>query len=179
MTTANKHGKDGSTIQPKTPKVQELIDQSQSLILATIDEDGSPCASYAPFVQREGGFQIFVSHIARHTKNLKDQKKTSFMFIEDESTSKQIYARHRLTMESIAKVVEPGDALYEKALTALQEKHGKVVEVLAGMSDFIMINLKPTKGSYVNGFGSAYYVLPDLSIETHRTGAHGTSTEDN
>lgn len=171
------HGKDGATIKPKAPKVQELIDECQSLMIATLDEDGSPCVSYAPFVQLEGGFQIFVSFMARHTRNLKNQKKTSFMFIEDESTSKQIYARHRLTMDTDAEQVEKENPLWDKAMTALKEKHGKVVEVLEGMDDFIMFNLKPIKGSYVNGFGSAYFVAPDLSIETHRQGAHGTREE--
>ena len=40
---------DQSQVKPKAPKVQELVDSAQSLILATIDAEGNPVSSYAPF----------------------------------------------------------------------------------------------------------------------------------
>jgi putative heme iron utilization protein len=36
------------------------------------------------------------------------------------------------------------------------------------MGDFILIALHPVKGSYVNGFGSAYFVDENLEIIEHR-----------
>ncbi|MDT4873127.1 hypothetical protein FQZ97_1083540 [compost metagenome] len=45
-----------------------------------------------------------------------------------------------------------------------------------GLEDFIMIELTPVAGSYVNGFGSAYYVSDQLEVVQHRNDvAHQTS----
>ncbi|MGV4414394.1 HugZ family pyridoxamine 5'-phosphate oxidase [Chryseobacterium sp. T1] len=168
---------DQSKIKPKAPKVSELIENSKSLILATIDAEGKPQSSYAPFVQIENNFLIFVSFMAKHTKNLKERKSASVMLIDDESTVKQIYARDRLTLDCHAVEVAKEDPLHDQAIIELKNRHGKVVDLLAEMNDFIMINLIPEKGSYVNGFGSAYSVNADLSINEHVKGAHGNHTK--
>lgn len=179
---SNNHGNpaelDHTKVQPKTPKVQELIESSKSIILATVDTEGIPNSSYAPFVNLDGSFQILVSYMARHTKNLRDGKKVSFMFIDDESASRQIYARNRLTIDSEAVLVEKGGDLWNRALEALKTRHGKVVDVISEMDDFIMFDLKPIKGAYVNGFGSAYFVNADLEVQDHRTGNHGAHNVD-
>jgi len=71
--------------KPLSPKRKELIARTQSIILATVDAEGTPNSSYAPFVQVENTFYIIVSFMAKHTKNLSEGRKTSIMFIEDES----------------------------------------------------------------------------------------------
>lgn len=168
---------DQSKVKPKAPKVSELIENSKSLILATIDAEGKPQSSYAPFVQIDNNFLIFVSFMAKHTKNLKERKSASVMLIEDESIVKQIYARDRLTLDCQAVEVAKEDPLYDRAITELKNRHGKVVDILSEMNDFIMISLTPEKGAYVNGFGSAYSVNADLSINEHVRGAHGNHTK--
>jgi putative heme iron utilization protein len=80
-------------------KSKELID-APKVLLATVDAEGNPNSSYAPFVQEGNTFYILVSFMAKHTKNLSEGRKTSVMFIEDESATKQIYARERLTLEA-------------------------------------------------------------------------------
>jgi putative heme iron utilization protein len=79
--------------KPIAPKVRELIAKTQSLILATVDAEGNPNSSYAPFVEIDNKFYILVSFMAKHTKNLSEGRKVSAMFIEDESATKQVYAR--------------------------------------------------------------------------------------
>lgn len=106
--------------------------------------------------------------MAKHTKNLAEGRKTSVMFIEDESATKQIYARERLTIEAAASQVERDSEVWNTVVTKLKEDHGKVVDVIAEMQDFILIALQPIKGSYVNGFGSAYFVDENLDILEHR-----------
>lgn len=160
-------------MKPKAPKIEELIENTQSVILATLDAEGNPVASYAPFVHLDGSFQILVSFMARHTRNLRDRKKVSVMLIEDESVAKQIYARDRLTLDCEVVQVEPESDLWNRAVEELKNRHGKVIDLLSGLNDFIMFDLQPTKGSYVNGFGSAYSVNPDLTINEHVKGAHG------
>jgi putative heme iron utilization protein len=154
--------------KPLAPKVKELIERSKSVILATVDAEGAPNSSYAPFVQVENTFYILVSFMARHTKNLADGRKTSMMFIEDESETKQIYARERLTIEASTSQIERDSETWNTVVSQLKETYGKVVDVIAEMKDFILIGLHPIKGSYVNGFGSAYFVDQNLEIMEHR-----------
>ncbi|MGL4582154.1 MAG: HugZ family protein, partial [Flavobacterium sp.] len=143
-----------------------------------ISEDGTPLVSTAPYSRVGNEFQILVSFMAKHTKNLRDRKQVSFMFVEDESVSKQLYARHRLTLDTQAELIDKENPLYEKAIADLRERHGKVVEILDNLDDFIMFNFKPVKGSYVNGFGSAYFIDENLQVMEHRHGAHGQHNVD-
>ena len=154
--------------KPLAPKVKELIARSQSIILATVDAEGTPNSSYAPYVQVDNSFYILVSFMARHTKNLAEGRKTSIMFIEDESATKQIYARERLTIEATTTQIERDSETWNQVVGKLKETHGKVVEVISEMKDFILIALNPVKGAYVNGFGSAYFVDENLEIMKHR-----------
>jgi len=154
--------------KPLTPKVRELIDRNKSVILASVDAEGIPNSSYAPFVQVDNTLYILVSFMAKHTKNLAEGRITSVMFIEDESATKQIYARERLTIEAAPSQIERDSDLWNTVIIKLKETHGKVVDVIADMQDFILIALKPLKGSYVNGFGSAYFVDENLEIIEHR-----------
>lgn len=154
--------------KPVTAKVKELIERTKSVILATVDAEGIPNSSYAPFVQIGNTLYILVSFMAKHTKNLADGRKTSVMFIEDESATKQIYARERLTIEATASQVERDSETWNTVVPKLKETHGKVVDVISEMGDFILIALQPVKGSYVNGFGSAYFVDENLEILEHR-----------
>lgn len=165
-------------VKPIAPKVKELVANSKSVILGTIDAEGTPNASYAPFVKIHNVFYILVSFMARHTRNLRDQKKVSMMFIADESASKQIYARERLTLDATTTQVARDSEEWHTVTEALKERHGKVVDVIAPMEDFIMIALHPSKGAYVNGFGSAYFVDANLEVLEHRNDInHGTRHE--
>ncbi|MFV0305164.1 MAG: HugZ family protein [Moheibacter sp.] len=162
-----------TNIKPKEPKIEELLNNSKSIILATLDIEGKPIASYAPFVYVDGSFQILVSFMAKHTRNLRDRKTVSVMLIEDEFATKQIYARDRLTLDCEAILVDQGSDLWNRGIAQLKERHGKVIDVLSDLNDFIMFDLQPKTGSYVNGFGSAYSVNKDLTINEHVRGAHG------
>lgn len=154
--------------KPIAPKVRELIASVNSVILATIDAEGNPNSSYAPFVEIDNKFYVLVSFMARHTKNLAEGRKTSVMLIEDESATKQIYARDRLTLDAIPAQIERDSEEWNNVIAKLKEKHGKVLDVISGMTDFILIVLQPTRGAYVNGFGSAYFVDDKLGILEHR-----------
>ena len=161
--------------KPVAPKVKELIGRSKSVILATADAEGNPNASYAPFVQVGNSFYILVSFMAKHTRNLADGRTASVMFIEDESATKQIYARERLTVEAAVFQTERDSEIWNEVVAGLKEVHGKVVDVISEMGDFILIRLQPVKGSYVNGFGSAYFVDENLEIREHRNDANHQS----
>ena len=154
--------------KPIAPKVNELISSCKSVILATVNEEGAPNASYAPFARIGNRFYILVSFMSRHTRNLRDVGKVSAMFIEDEAATKQIYARDRLTLDVETREIKRGTEDWEEAVARLKEAHGKVLDILTGLEDFIMIELTPTGGSYVNGFGSAYYISDQLEVVQHK-----------
>lgn len=154
--------------QPTEPKVKELVSSCKSIILASTDENNLPTASYAPYVKIGGSFYILVSFMAKHAKNLQSGKPVSALFIEDEATSKQIFARHRLTLEVQTACIDRDSELWNQAIAELKQAYGKIAEVISEMKDFILIELKPLKGSYVNGFGSAYFVDENLDIMEHR-----------
>lgn len=174
----NNHGQAQEEAQrqakPIAPKVKELIARTQSIILATVDAEGTPNSSYAPFVQVDNTFYILVSFMAKHTKNLASDRKASMMFIEDESAGKQIYARERLTIEATTSQVERDSDTWNTVVGQLKETHGRVVEMISEMKDFILIGLHPVKGAYVNGFGSAYFVDANLEIMEHRNDINHT-----
>lgn len=164
--------------KPIAPKVKELIAASKSVILGTVDANGIPNSSYAPFVQVGNTFYVLVSFMARHTKNLRDIKKVSVMFIEDESATKQIYARERLTLDATTSQIERDSEQWNLVVGKLKETHGKILDILVPMEDFILIALHPQKGAYVNGFGSAYFVDENLDILQHRNDiAHGVKQD--
>ena len=163
--------------KPIEPKVNELIGSCKSLILATVDAEGNPNSSYAPFARSGSKFYILVSFMARHTKNLKEVGKVSAMFIEDESETNQIYARHRLTLDVSSKEIARDTPEWTEGVAQLQTAHGKILDILVGMQDFIMIELTTKKGAYVNGFGSAYFVDENLEIMNHRNDINHTPLE--
>ncbi|MFA7446355.1 MAG: pyridoxamine 5'-phosphate oxidase family protein [Flavobacteriaceae bacterium] len=164
--------------KPRVPKIGELIAKTKSVILATVDAEGNPNASYAPYAQIDNRFYILVSFMSKHTKNLKDIRKVSVMFIEDEADTKQIYARDRLTLEVLCKEIKRETPEWKAGEEKLKEAHGKVLDVLIGLNDFIMIELTTLKGSYVNGFGSAYFVNENLEAIEHRNDvAHGATVK--
>ena len=167
---------DAKTVQPRTPQINELLTNSKSLILATVNAEGIPNASYAPFVQVDNKFYILVSFMAVHTRNLKGNNTASAMFIDDEADSKQIYARTRLTLSVTSNHIERGTAGWDLGIEKLKEKHGKILDTLVSMDDFILIELSTVKGSYVNGFGSAYFVDENLEVIQHRNDVgHGVA----
>jgi len=165
--------------KPIEPKVKELIARCKSVILATVDTAGNLNSSYAPHVIIDNKLYILVSFMARHTKNLTEMKKVSAMFIEDESETKQIYARERLTLDAITEQIERDTDLWHKAIVKLTQTHGKIINILTGMDDFILIEILPTKGAYVNGFGSAYFVDTNFEIINHRNDINHTIRTEN
>lgn len=146
------------------PEIQKLKTQCQTLSLATVDNDGMPNVSYAPFAESNKGYYIFISTLAKHARNLKQNGKVSLMLIEDEQNSRQIFARHRLTTN--ASVIEiPRDAEeWQIGIQLLQQRHGNIINELVEMQDFSLFHLIPQQGLFVKGFGQAFHVAGNNEI---------------
>lgn len=136
---------------------QQLLKQTESLILATTNPDGTPRASYAPFVVDERRqFHIFTSQLAAHTANLQHTGQASVMLIEGEAAATQIFARQRVTFQCQASLIPRDSAEGEAALTRYEAKFGQMVGLLKSLPDFQLFKLQPQSGSLVIGFAQTY-----------------------
>lgn len=147
------------------PEIKEFRQNRKTIQLATVDEEGRPNVSYAPFVQNQEGYFVLISQIARHARNLESNPHVSLMMIEDETESKQLFARKRLTFDAVATTVERDSDLWHQIIAQMQERFGEIIDGLSQLQDFILFNLKAERGLFVKGFGQAYQVSGDDLID--------------
>ncbi|MDX1335546.1 MAG: pyridoxamine 5'-phosphate oxidase family protein [Gammaproteobacteria bacterium] len=142
-------------IEKAKQEFKRLRNDSKSLILSTTDAYGRPDASTVPYVyDDQGNFIVFISQLAQHTKNLKEQPKLAVMLIEDEATACNLFARKRVQYSCGASQANPEDQ--DKLLELFRVRHGKVVDLLSTLPDFVLFKLMADSGQFVMGFGQAY-----------------------
>lgn len=136
---------------------ERLLTHQQSLMLATVNQDGSPLVSYAPYIVNEQKqFYILVSQLAAHTANLQHSGRASVMLIEDEAAATQLFARQRLTFQCQARPVARHSLEWNKVMAQYRDRFGTMAELLESLPDFQLFQLTPTSGQLVVGFGQAY-----------------------
>lgn len=146
-----------------TPQIKQeilqLIEQCQTLKLATASNKGIPCASYAPYVY--GGnytFYVFLSDLAQHTSNITNNPNVSAMVIEDESKSSNLFARNRLVLDCTATRINRDSSQFKQWITRYSDRFGAIVDTMVQLSDFNLYSLDPIQGVFVKGFGQAYRI---------------------
>ncbi len=151
-----------SDIKQAQAAYQDFTSLFESIILSTVNTEGKPNASYAPFVEDESkNFYIFVSGLSTHTRNLSAVGKVSVMFIEDESKSQQVFARRRLTFDCIAELIIRESQEWHKLADLFEKRFGELINVFRDLPDFRIFQLTPTEGKFVVGFGAAYKINGD------------------
>ena len=141
---------------------QHFPSEVQSLMLSTLNSDGTPDTSYAPFVMTaDRAFYIFVSGLSSHTQNLLRSPVASFLLIEDESQASQIFARRRLSYTCRAERLERGTPAWDPIVDQFEHRFGGLIPMLRQLSDFQIFRLTPYQGRFVVGFGAAYAVNPE------------------
>lgn len=134
----------------------------RSVVLGTVDSQGCPLASYAPFViDADKNIYVMVSGISPHTKNLESTGVASAMFIEDEHQSTEIFARHRLTFACSVSIIDSDDNRFDSIADDMYTRHGTIIERMRLLPDFRIVCLSPTSGRFVVGFGAAYIIHGD------------------
>jgi len=133
-----------------------FISSFDSVVMATTNEQHEPEASYAPVLELDGKFYIYVSELAVHTRNLLANKTASLLFIEDESHSNNVFARQRATIQIHAEEIERESQHGLSMLDKLERKFPKMMPLLRSLNDFHLLLLTPQTGSYTAGFGRAY-----------------------
>ncbi|HEY9877900.1 MAG TPA: pyridoxamine 5'-phosphate oxidase family protein [Leptolyngbyaceae cyanobacterium] len=141
---------------------QAFPSQKQSLMLSTINPDGTPNASYTPFVMDEARcLYIYVSGLSAHTQNLLSTGKVSVLLIDDESETQQIFARRRLTYDCSALPLEAGSSECDRIADLFETRFGNIIQMFRQLADFRIFKLTPYGGRFVVGFGAAYDINPD------------------
>ncbi|GAB7224785.1 heme utilization protein HutZ [Vibrio owensii] len=147
------------------PEIKEFRQERRTIQLATVDAEGRPNVSYAPYVQNQEGYFVLISQIARHARNLLENPNVSLMMIEDEDSSKQLFARKRLTFDAVATVVERDTEMWQQVVGQMKDRFGEIVDGLSQLEDFVLFNLKAEQGLFVKGFGQAYQVSGDDLVD--------------
>ena len=138
---------------------QALIQQQQTMLLSTVNEQGEAESSYAPYIRDEDGvFYIYVSELASHTQNMLQHGKASVLFIQSENQASNLFARERVTFQCAVKEIQANAEIYPVQLSKMKQCLGETIELLAGLSDFHLLALQPVSGRYIKGFGKAYTV---------------------
>jgi putative heme iron utilization protein len=140
-------------------EAQEFQSAFRSVLMATVNKDGVPEASYAPYVTDDvGRYYVFVSGLARHTRDFQETGHVSLQFIENEDSTQNLFARRRLTLLCDVSAIPRRSPDHEEILACFTESFGRFVNTLRGLPDFQLFRLTPRSGLYVRGFGQAFRV---------------------
>jgi HugZ family heme oxygenase len=141
-------------------EVKDHMNSLKTVILATIDAENNPQASYSPFISFEGKNYIYLSKIAEHYSNLENNPTLEVLFLADESASKILTARTRVKFKSVAKKLPRDIAEFEIIMDKFQENVGNTMKMIRTMGDFNLFEIEFIEGRYVKGFGQAYKIIP-------------------
>ena len=137
------------------------------LLLSSVSLSGEPLSSYAPYVEHEACFYIYVSELAEHTGNMLGSGKASAMFIESELSAKNLYIRKRAIIQASVKQVVEHSVLAQKVFNKMEVRHANTIALLRSLGDFKLLELTPKKGRYIVGFGKAYDWDVEAGTLTH------------
>jgi putative heme iron utilization protein len=140
-------------------EVREFRSAFHSVLMATVNQDGVPEASYAPYVTDDNdSYYIFVSGLARHTRDFHETGHVSLQFIENEDSAQNLFARRRLTLLCDVSAIPRESPVHREILEHFTQRFGRFINTLRGLPDFQLFRLTPRCGLYVRGFGQAFRV---------------------
>lgn len=135
---------------------RKFIAGFKTVLIASTSLTQQPEASYAPYVELDGNYYIFISELALHTQNLLENRNCSLLFIADEDKTNNLFARKRVSLQCRAELIQKNSSHYQAALSLFHERFGKFMQLLQNLPDFHLFCLTPQSGNYVAGFGQAY-----------------------
>lgn len=142
----------------------------KTLLMATSDENGVPNTSYSPYVKIGNSYYVYVSELAEHTNNLTTTHRASIFFVQDESKTKNLFARRRLTYNCDAEEVNRNGSTFDSTMDAFAESFSeKFITMIRGLEDFHLFKITPYSGIFVNGFAQAYKITGEnMAVLVHR-----------
>ena len=147
---------------------QNLLDKQQSLQMATLDAEGLPEASYAPFVWYDDACYLFLSLLARHTQNLNVNPSLSLLLIEDQADARNQFARRRIIWQGLAEKIERDSDLFKAVMQAFRDRFGDFIDIIEPLQDFQLFKVTPKSGRFIRGFAQAFQLSGEgLNQITH------------
>ncbi|MDD2384055.1 MAG: pyridoxamine 5'-phosphate oxidase family protein [Sulfurospirillaceae bacterium] len=139
--------------------MKTFIHNIQTVVLGTLDAQGNPFSSYAPYIYDNNRFYVYISDIATHTKNIQRTPKASLFFVEDESKTENLFARKRISLQCDSTKIVRWTERFETVLDLFAKKFdAKMVATLQKMTDFNLYEFKVNYGEATFGFGKAYFI---------------------
>jgi putative heme iron utilization protein len=135
---------------------QHFLDHQKTVQLATLDSNNAPDASYAPYVKFENAYYLFLSDLAKHSINLKQNPAISLLFIEDEATAKNLFARRRVVLRGRATVINRESSTYATVMAEFKHCFGGFIDVIEPLQDFNLFQIAPKQGRFIRGFAQAF-----------------------
>ena len=141
---------------------EKFPEEFNSIIISTVNKQGIPHASYAPFIMDNNkNIYIYVSGLATHTQNIHNHPFVSVLFIDDEIKTKQIFARRRLNFDCTTTFITRETEKWQEIVDKFQLRFGDLISTLRSLPDFRILQLTPNSGRFVIGFGAAYNINND------------------
>ncbi|MFT5224654.1 MAG: putative heme iron utilization protein [Polaribacter sp.] len=140
---------------------RELLANLKTTNLATIDESNHPEASYTPYVEFESAYYLFISDLAKHTINLKQNPSISLLFIEDEASCRNQFSRRRAILQGKGTIVQRDSAHYQLVMAQFRDKFGGFIDLIEPLLDFNLFQINAHKGRYIRGFAQAFELTGD------------------
>lgn len=141
-------------------EIESFKEEFNTILLTSLSKDNKPHISYSPLLRYDGEYYLYVSEVAAHCQNLRtNPNAVQVMFIEDESKTKSILARKRLTYDVSVEFM-PRDSLFDKVYDSFESRVGKGggVAQVRSMQDFHLVKISFKEGRFVKGFGQAYNI---------------------
>ncbi|KUJ71212.1 HugZ family protein [Thiomicrospira sp. WB1] len=156
--------KDDALVQ----ECHDFIQTHHTAVLATTDpETGWPEASYAPFLLDQQRFYVYLSELARHTRNLLAGSHASLLLIEPETDDNR-FTRRRVSVQATVREITRQSENWTQTMERMQAELGETVAMLKTLEDFHLFELTPVRGRFVKGFAQAF----ELEGETLSTLSH-------
>lgn len=133
-----------------------LILARRTAMLATLDDDGRPCASLVPYAvdARAGGLVVRISALSAHTRHLRTRPAASLLIAEGEDGAAQVHALSRVSIEVTARFEPEGGDGAVRAAACYLARHPDA-QVLAELPDFAWVTLQVGAARQIAGFGAA------------------------
>jgi len=132
-----------------------LIKNCNIIFISTVNKQGEPNVSYAPtYIDNKCNFYIYISKLAKHTQNIIDTNKISFMILEQKN--KNIFAKKRITLNGNIKIINRKTDIFNELMKKMQTKLGDTIEITKNMKDFHLFKITPNSGLLVHGFAKAF-----------------------
>jgi putative heme iron utilization protein len=147
---------------------ETLRNSLKTVQLATVDSQGNPESSYAPYVWIESAFYLYLSDLAKHSANLIVNPSISLLIIEDEKETRNLFARRRIIVKGEAQKIARKSHQFQTVMTEFKTQFGNFIDVIEPLQDFHLFQIKPRSGRFIRGFAQAYELTgPGLNQIMH------------